>query len=785
MDQTSEIKPYIASASPTPAPTQSSISGTPIKRRAPIACRRYRACQSEESYMALAYHPPQVSAYEDFYPGRGESTEDRQFRHPRQRADKKSNGKLPRANKENAVSPSLTTSSNTLEWDGDELPDVETVREGVRAFTRHFFQLGFIATDDFLLQVENEPSRIGSFLLVSILSISARFNRNYEAAQKVVQSYLDYAEKLALRELYQQPVTLERCQAFFLLSIAQHGMGETSRSNINMGIAISMATEMRLHREETFKQITEDEDSTREARIRAESARRTLTNSELLKWMLHSQDNLHSGPYKRVQLAASDITTLLPCDEDEFRCGGFRVKPRAALAGTPPADLDPTLTTLGSRSLFATLIQTHHIWGTVARRAVANEKSSHPGDTDSDYAKIRSQLADFEQNLPRNHPFDEILLPGYRQKNEDLAYLSACATLRLSNIVLRKAYLGDMIRSLKGPHSVPAVHILRIIANELFDNVFELFKQIKAQFDDGDRPLEEMVGSQMAAFCVYSCGLLVSYLVKFPGLYHPPEPIKTQQGKILTPRDMYDYIIGILEEAQAIWPLASSWLIGLKSWMRGPDTGRVYEGVFMADGKDPAPHAFLHPPVTTPADRMTGLLSPSFVHGKIEPKQHSVPVAHTEPAILPPLQSSQPISVEPPSLPPPPLTGHLSPTQQQPSPYHHPQYSTYPSQVPDYGKPDHHHHQHQQQYEGGLYTLHHSGHHGGGTPTTTHVSPQVVNTYEQNPAFMPDFNNFLPINDGFNLQLQQLMGTPWNAPDATAPLYTQHHLTDMSTQPPA
>ena len=47
---------------------------------------------------------------------------------------------------------------------------------------------------------------------------------------------------------------------------------------------------------------------------------------------------------------------------------------------------------------------------------------------------------------------------------------------------------------------------------------------------------------------------------------------------------MYDYIIGILEEAQAIWPLASSWLIGLKSWMRGPDTGRVYEGVFMADG---------------------------------------------------------------------------------------------------------------------------------------------------------------------------------------------------------
>ena len=88
--------------------------------------------------------------------------------------------------------------------------------------------------------------------------------------------------------------------------------------------------------------------------------------------------------------------------------------------GTPPADLDPTLTTLGSRSLFATLIQTHHIWGTVARRAVANEKSSRPDDTGSDYAKIRNQLADFEENLPHNHAFDELLLAGYRKKNEDL-----------------------------------------------------------------------------------------------------------------------------------------------------------------------------------------------------------------------------------------------------------------------------------------------------------------------------------------------------------------------------
>ncbi|KAK8024040.1 hypothetical protein PG993_012106 [Apiospora rasikravindrae] len=562
MDQTSDINPSIASTSPTPASTQVPTSSAPIKRRAPIACRRCRRMRSK--CIHDKNNGPCQGCIESgkpddcFYPGRGESTEDRQFRHPRQRADRKPNGKTPRVNKENTVSPSLTTSSNTLDWDGDELAlltDVETVKEGVRAFTQHFFQLGFIATEDFLLQVEREPGKIGAFLLVSILSISARFNRNYEAAQKAVQSYLDCAEKLALRELYQQPVTLERCQAFFLLSIAQHGMGDTSRSNINMGIAISMATEMRLHREETFKLITED--STREARIRAESARRTLP----------------------VLLAAGDITTLLPCDEDEFRRGEFQVKPRAALVGTPPADLNPTLATLSSRSLFATLIQTHHIWGIVARRAVANKKSSYPNDTGSDYAKIANQLAEFEDNLPKNQAYDDLFLAGYRKKNEDLAYLSACATLRLSNIVLRKAYLGDVIRSLKGHHSGLGVHILHTITNELFDNVYHLYRQIHAQFGDSDRPLEEMVGSQMAAFCVYSCGLLLSYLVKYPGLYQNSESKKYEP-----PKQMYDRIIGILEEAQAIWPLASSWLNGLKSWMGGPDTGGVYEGVFMADG---------------------------------------------------------------------------------------------------------------------------------------------------------------------------------------------------------
>lgn len=247
-----------------------------------------------------------------------------------------------------------------------------------------------------------------------------------------------------------------------------------------MGIATRMASLMRLHREETYERITQS--STPEEIIRAESARRTMvchtppsdsiasrdaTSSSAVvvlfvapaplppaieeKLTLASgsrsgcyivsrdsdsvdnvgtgrtradprclgQDNLHSGPYKPVSLASSDVTALLPCDEEDFKLA--RIPPsRAALVGTKPAECNPALTSLKDRSLFATLIQTHHLWGLVARRAVANEKSPNPDDSNSDYAKIARQLAEFEAAQPEFHKFGKKLLKGYRQDHEDL-----------------------------------------------------------------------------------------------------------------------------------------------------------------------------------------------------------------------------------------------------------------------------------------------------------------------------------------------------------------------------
>jgi hypothetical protein len=131
------------------------------------------------------------------------------------------------------------------------------------------------------------------------------------------------------------------------------------------------------------------------------------------------QDNLHCGPLSPVSLVASDITALLPSDEDDF-AKGTQPKSRAALEGTPPATEDPSRVADPNRSLFASLIQIHHYWGHIARHAVNHAKSPCPWEPMSDFAKMTTKLASWEGLLPNDHLWSRTLLMGYKAKAEDL-----------------------------------------------------------------------------------------------------------------------------------------------------------------------------------------------------------------------------------------------------------------------------------------------------------------------------------------------------------------------------
>ncbi|KAI0897497.1 hypothetical protein F4806DRAFT_403520 [Annulohypoxylon nitens] len=740
----------------------------PIKRRAPIACRRCRRMRSKCIHDKA---PPCKSCLEAnvpdecVFPSRGDLDQDRSFRHPRQRSDRKIKSDV-KVKKESPASPGHIRNSlsdcrlSEFENEWDLLPAVDVVVEGIDNFTKNFFQLGFIPKKRFPALVKENPSSVSVFLLLSILAISARYNQSlikaYGDGVKAATEFMHRAQGLAVHELYQQP-TLERCQAFYLLSIAEQGSGKSNTSYISAGIAFRMAALMRLHREEAYSPITSQ--SPIEHRILAESARRTF-------WMLHSQDNLHSGPYKPLSLAPGDITALLPSDEDEFENGKIP-RQRAALEGTPPAIQNPSLTILRPRSLFASLMQIHNMWGFIARRVLLHKRCGRSHDGRSEYAELNRRLMEFEQNLPNDHAFGKVLLEGHRVYGVDLAYLGLTGSIRLCHIVLRKEYMEDMIRQAQGNPSNPEVKFYTNMAAELFFNVRKLYSQIDAHYESGIDI--GRVGSQMAGFIIYGCGLLASYLCKFPQLdaHHAGQNLETIQAE---GRAIYTRIVTILRECQKVWPLAETWCNGLEKWYEDSNPKRIsFQAGTMTDGKEPQPHVLsvLHPPTTTTCLQQSESISfgplrstPPRVHPHAEERGQIKSGKGPEPHRLAPLQQTHPGLVHPVSLPPLSQTPYGAHHHQvaPPQPQHASQ-PLHPPQLESYT---------QQPYAG--------ANANSGLGMLAEVSPQspgqIPYNQQQHPAaYYPEYP---PLNDGFDNNLQIMVnGTEgqWSGTDMTGVAY--------------
>ncbi|KAK5991111.1 hypothetical protein PT974_09389 [Cladobotryum mycophilum] len=555
---------------------------------------------------------------------RGHPDNDRDYRHPRTRTEKSAKQAAKSRRGDGARSRSRAIAS-TDDW--DSLPSLDDLIDGVNRFTRYYFQLGFISKQQFPDRLRRDHRSVNLFLLLSILSISARLSpalrARYGNGVKAAEYFMERASSIAVGEIYQEP-TLERCQAFYLLSIAQQGSGLRNKSYINMGISVRMAQLMQLHREETYH----IQNATPELIVRAESARRTL-------WMLHSQDSLHSGPLSPVSLAASDITALLPCNEEDF-ANGREPKSRAALEGTPPAMETPALISDPHRSLFATLMQIHHLWGTVGRRAVKCGKSSRPWEENSEFFKMNQWLMEWERGLPDDHRWSPYFLRTHKANGQDLAYLCVTMMTRLCHIVLRRPYLIDIIQNdTKDPRKVS---FFSKLSAELFQHVHKLYEQIDAQFSD--RTPDESVGAQIAAFCVYSCGLFSGYLSRYPHICQ--DPILAREGPSMLRRTRT-----ILIECKQVWPLASRWEEALERLTRDPNSTLLPQEGSMADGKDPVPQPIRQ--MHSLASSATSTNAPNTPHIPNGPMQHLSPLSASlpEPAI-PRLQTDYPPG--PPSL---------------------------------------------------------------------------------------------------------------------------------------
>lgn len=175
------------------------------------------------------------------FPVRGQPDHDRQYRRPRTRADKTAKRDPNKVRRDVSDAPIARQSSTAPAWldidEWDLLPPLPEVVDAVCLFTRKYFQLGFIPKELFPQRLRQNHRSVSVFLLLSILSISARFSpalaKRYEGEISAAHYFMEHASNLALRELYREP-TLERCQAFYLLSIAQQGSGHRNRSYVSM-----------------------------------------------------------------------------------------------------------------------------------------------------------------------------------------------------------------------------------------------------------------------------------------------------------------------------------------------------------------------------------------------------------------------------------------------------------------------------------------------------------------------------------------------------------------------
>lgn len=187
------------------------------------------------------------------FPEPNEPVQDREFRHtpPEERLDKQTKKHMVAALRQTpaapppapphgcvllAPSPGPFPVAGAADEDGYQLlPSLTETIEAVYAFTRHYAQLSFIHKQT-LRRLRTQPGCVSAFLLLGILGVSARLRpllfRRYGNGVEASELFMGLAGNLAKKEMYKEP-TLERCQAFYLLSVAQQGSGLKHNSSVS------------------------------------------------------------------------------------------------------------------------------------------------------------------------------------------------------------------------------------------------------------------------------------------------------------------------------------------------------------------------------------------------------------------------------------------------------------------------------------------------------------------------------------------------------------------------
>lgn len=168
---------------------------------------------------------------------RGQPDDDRQYRHPRIRASKLANKKDTARIRRSTLDSRLPEPALAPVDEWENMPPLNEIVDAVNRFTHHYFQLGFIHKRKFPDRLLKDYRSVNLFLLSGILSISARLSpalsKRYGTGVKAAEFFMERTAAMAAVELSRDP-TLERCQGFYLLSLAQQGNAIRNQSHVRL-----------------------------------------------------------------------------------------------------------------------------------------------------------------------------------------------------------------------------------------------------------------------------------------------------------------------------------------------------------------------------------------------------------------------------------------------------------------------------------------------------------------------------------------------------------------------
>ncbi|KAJ3722721.1 fungal-specific transcription factor domain-containing protein [Lentinula guzmanii] len=473
------------------------------------------------------------------------------------------------------------------------LPPQDELVDACEWFFSTYFQLGFLHKPTFMHTLITSPQSISTFLLLSMLSISARFSprliERYGSGVAAADVFARQAHKLAGDELA-GAATLDRAQAFFLCSIWSWGSGYRDRSWIFLGVAARMASILKLSQESSYNLGL---DASVEAIISAEVSRRTW-------WMIFMSDNLlSSGCGRPVAFDLDQVTIPLPLDEDYFSFG--YQGPTTVLPGTsaearlrplhqapfnvpqldpqlqsqphPPSSESPANTNsneTGERSLYGNLITIADIWARVARSALVRSQPSGtpaplsatlaPWHTESDYTIIE-ELEAWEASLGPRQTWSMSNLLAYQSKNLDMGFRGIFLFMHLAHIVMRRSYLPMLAHDVQngqsssiraafgdGQPQSPPPHFWQTMVHDMFAHALKAIELVKSWVPT--RPFSRGC-TPMMGFSLFMAGSVLAYLRKWKWLCPTLYPFT--EAAIQNALDM-------IADIAVVWPhMGSQW----------------------------------------------------------------------------------------------------------------------------------------------------------------------------------------------------------------------------------